>query len=670
MTLKANTFLFSLLTVFSFVISANATPETDLKRAKVEEETNSRAAALNMTIQSLVNYPTNKDIYLYALELAEEASESQLETLEIAANNNLKRQPSEYIWNLGLCKIKRISKNPEDSLFSCLRALQYSKNNFISTLELALTYKDLKVYDRAQEFLQKAIDIKPSDYTANFKMAQLYETLERYDEAKSYYLKALALSGENTNAQTEINSAAASSAIKKINVKIKEIAKKRNFGKTTKKSFSKNLKDTKCYQSFIQELDREDFTKAAQIGRRCRRILNNNVEFSEKFADALVNAGEYEEAIDEYEHAITITSSYDDKFAILNFKEAQTLIKLDNFKEAEKKYKVAATYADNNVDILKTVANYFLLKSRKKDALFYYDMILKVNPYDYEIEEKADNIRLETMSNAEILDALKIRKAISENAIILQPDDVTLFRNLRYAETHGAVDTVQKLFPTRKKLLVEAGSKDNIKVLLTLAGYKTYISATTKDVIKFFESKKINFREIFKLRDIEGNALFETNGQVTLDGIKAWHSGQKGKTEWIYSYQPIPGSALQIESSKQIKELSARGYREISEPEYLWLLRATNCPEDVLEKTPISLTKVFDGAVTRYMLCYIDDSTCSNQINQNLPPYIERYREGDTSVSTGKSSAFFGTGAVKQFRFCENGRIWTGDTTGAEVNLR
>jgi hypothetical protein len=168
-------------------------------------------------------------------------------------------------------------------------------------------------------------------------------------------------------------------------------------------------------------------------------------------------------------------------------------------------------------------------------------------------------------------------------------------------------------------------------------------------------------RDIFQLRDLSGAPIFDAGGKLTAEGLEAWRKSADGTKTWLLTYEPVPQSPKALQAEADIKQFTGMGYAEISEPEYLWLLRATDCPDDLMRQPPLSLKTTNDGTRMRYFICSDDHKLCMNNVNRNLPPAIAAYRSGDSDISDSKTStAFFGTGAVQKHRLCENGKIWGG----------
>ena len=630
----------------------------ELKKAKYEEKTNSEGAAFDAAMDGLIKFPQDKNLFLYAIEMSASATQSQLSSLESKAETMAEKNPNDYSWNLSLCSIKRRLGKTDAALQACLKAVQYGRNEFKANLETARTYLNMGVYDRAEEFAKTALEISPADFEALYTMGSVYEAQNIYVKAKKNYAAALATAGDDISSRAEANAAMASQALKRINNSQKK-QRQKSMEKKTRENLGASAEA--CTKQFNDEADKNDLDKAADTGKACMRKNPRNFKLSSRLADVLVDVGEYEEAIDEYERALKLAGDDNKAYARLCIKEAETLIRLEDRTAAEKKYRMAAAAAPFDSKILVTVADYFLKQTSYKEALHYFTLALQIDPQNKYAKKKAESLALDMMSDEEILDELKKKGAVPEKTKTLTEKELRLHRNIRAAEAAGAVEILRKKFPGRPQFYYEDRT-NGLKILLSYEGYLAYSKSVTRDAIRFFEQKKINFREIFKLRDLNGEPLFDKSGQITPEGIAVWsEAAATGRVTWILSYQPVPGSRKQITASRELIKLSKKGYREISEPEYLWLLRATNCPQDVLsDKSPIYLQKVNDGATTHYMLCYVEGSSCLNTVNRLLPIYIERYRNGDTEIPTGKATSFFGSGGTRQYRFCENGKIWDG----------
>ena len=647
-------FMLAMMSAMPCRVMAGAADE--LRKAKYEERNSSASSAFETAMEGLRKFPQDKNLFLYALELADEATQSQLSFLENKARNMSVRSPKDFVWHLGVCSLKRRQSQPEDALQSCLKAVQYGKNEYSVNVETAKTYLAIGVYDRADEFASNARAINPSDFEALYTAGMVYEAQNLYAKAKKTYTAALSAAENDLSTRSDDNKTRASNAIKRAT-----LSQKRQQSRAAAKKARENIGAAAeaCTKKFNELADKEDFTAAAQIGKDCMRKNKRNYALSARLADVLVNAGEYEEAVTEYARAQRLAGEDHVAYAKLCIKEAETLIRLEDRTEAEKRYRMAAASAPFDDGILLAVANYFYGQNAFKDALHYYSLLLQISPKNRTAMERAEGIRLDMMSDEEILEELRQRKAISDRVTQITETELRLHRNIRSAEAAGAVEIVRQKFPEKRNQFLYEDDENGIKIKLTKAGYDAYARLISYEAVKFFEKRKINLRETFKLRDVSGSPMFEKNGFLTSEGFNAYLEAKRtGRVTWIFSYQPIPGSKKQIQSSREIAQLSNQGYREISEPEYLWLLKATDCPPDVMTGPLIKLKEVNDGAVNHYLICYQIPGKCATTANAGLPGMIEQYRNGEKEIPEGYSTSFFGTGGVKRHKLCENGEVY------------
>ena len=272
---------------------------------------------------------------------------------------------------------------------------------------------------------------------------------------------------------------------------------------------------------------------------------------------------------------------------------------------------------------------------------------------------RREELKTAALTGEQMLEEMKLRKAVDEKTAALRPEDIKLFKAIRAAELAGAADYLKLKAPAAQGLTLQQQGPDGTRILLTGAGYTSYLFHASREAVKFLEGEGVGMRELFKLRTVSGAPVFDPAGKLTPEGAELWRGAVPGKKTWLLTYEPVPESPQAVQANKEILEAEKQGYREIFEPEYLWLLRATDCPEDVMRKNPVNMRVVNDGARVRYLLCYVDNSTCMNPFNSPLPGYIEAYRAGNDHISDAKAStAFFGTGAVKKHRYCEDGKVF------------
>jgi len=621
----------------------------------------------DMTMLDLKADPQNRELFLRAVELLPENSPSRAKALAGAAAAMLEKKSEDYAWYLGACKAIRVSAKAADAIPDCKKALELDPTAYPVYRELGLTYDAAGNPRKAVETLAQGVEISSASCQAHYYLAKALEKRGDPARAAASYSRGLALAKRDGGPDAAYYQALLKAGLKRTALAKEKPRAKSAAAKTPKAPPPGNKQlAAACLEKFRAELLKDDQGAALSTSDGCLKFAPSDPALAAERAPLLVRAGRYEDGVKEYERAASLYGDKNLLSALARIKAAETWTKLGNSGKAVAQYRLALRTAPRDMNALKGLAAALEARSDMSGALETYETILKLEPGNEHARVRKEELKTVTLTGEQMLEELKLRKAVDEKTTALQPDQEKLFKAIKAAEIGGAVEYLRKTVPAWRGLVLERKVGGDTKLLLTGPGYKAYVYHATKDAVKTFEGKGIGLREIFQLRNLAGAPLFDAAGKLTPEGEEVWRGSATaaGAKTWLTLYEPVAESPQAIEAAKEIKALEAKGYREISEPEYLWLLRATDCPEDVLQKWPVGLRMIFNGARRFYMLCYVDGMPCmlENPAVIKLPSYIESYRAGNTEISDAKTStAFFGSGGIKKRRFCENGKIWTGD---------
>ncbi len=628
----------------------------ELQLAREAAATGAKAKALE-TVMAGLGKPADRELFLYAVELLPEGRSKYSDRVAQTAQEMIKSGPEDYAWYLGACKALRCSLKLPEALANCKKAMELDPTAYPAYRELGLTYAALDNPRKAAETLAQGVEISSASCQAHYNLARALEARGDVNRAAASYARAfsLAKAGRDPDAKYYYPLIVAGA-------RRTELAKKKAAARIPEPAGpDRRQLAAACMENFKNEFLKDNPGTALALSENCLRLSPSDPALAAGRAPLLVRLGKYESGIKEYERAAGLYAGKGSMQAFLRIKAAETWLKLGNPAQALAYYKLALAANPGDMNALKGLAAAQESRSDFPGALETYGAILKKEPGNEKIRTRCEELKAGLLTNDQIMSELKLRLAIEAGKALLQPEDIKLFKAIKSAEINGAVDYLKTKPAGLKGLTVEIKRPEGPRVLLTGTGYKAYIFHTTRDAIKFFEGSGIGLREVFQLRDLSGSPIFDPGGKLTPEGEEAWRKAEAGAKTWLLPYDPVPESPQAVKAAKDTAEAAGKGYREISEPEYLWLLRATDCPEDVLKAPPIDLLTVSDGARIRYLICYMENAVCMNTINQNLPSYIESYRNGHTDISDSKTStAFFGSGGVKKKRLCENGKLWDG----------
>lgn len=649
----------SLFLLLPAALSAGQAPDGELERARKAAASGSYAKAFDIAMLGLKSDPDDHGLFLLAVEVLPENSPSRAKLLADFVAPLLKKKTRDYAWHLGACKALRILSEFPGAIANCRRALEAEPTAYPPYRELGLTYAAAGRNRMATETLSQGVEISSTSYRARYHLARVLEKRGDTVRAGSAYKAGYELARKAGGPDAGYYSALLRAGMKRTAAR-----KKRPAASPRKPAPEEQAAG--CMASFRKEFLKDNLGTALQVSDRCVKLSPKDPALAAERAPLMVRLGKYEDGVAEYERAADLYGDKGAQAALCRVKAAETWQKLKDPEKALAQYKLARKADPGNMSALRGLAAAMETRSDFKGAAEAYGKILELDPGDKKTRRRLEELAADVMSGEQIFGELRRRAAVEKGQKGVRPGDIALFKALKAAELAGAVDYLKKRSPGALGVSVKAEEAGVTRVLLTGRGYRLYVALTTKDAIKFFEKEGLGFREIFKLRTQHGSPVFDKSGRLTPAGQVFWREAVPGKKTWLLSYEPVPASPQAVRANREMEDAEANGYREISEPEYLWLLRATDCPEDVMRKSPLSLKVVNDGARVRYMLCFVGGSSCMNPINAKLPSYIESYRAGNDYISDAKAStAFFGTGAVKKHRFCEDGKIFGVDTSPA-----
>ena len=643
-------------------LSGPAAGGDQLARARQAAALGDQAGAISIAMEGLKAAPADRELFLYAVELLPETDSAHTGPLAAAAAARVEKKDEHYAWYLGLCKALRVSAKPREALSNCRKALEMDPTAYPVYRELGFTYAAAGNQRKAAETLEQGVEISSSDYKAHYNFGRALETKGDGARAARSYARGAALARRSRDTDAPYYGALLQAGQKRVaQLKAKAPAKPRTPAKAAPAAADPQ-RASACLAKFRAAPQQDNPGAALALSEDCVKLSPSDPELALERAPLLVRAGRYEDGVKEYERAAVLYGG-SAMAAFCRVKAAETWIKIKNTSKALAQYKAALASSPRDLNALRGLAELQDTLADSAGALATYETILKLDPGNARAGARREELKTALLSDDQILAELHLRQAIDETRTALTPEDGKLFQAIKAAELGGAVDFLKAKAPTARGFTVEKTDGRAVKLFLTGAGYKAYVFHATKEAVKLFEERGVGLREVFQLRDLAGAPVFDASGKLTPEGETVWRTGSATKKTWLLPQEPVQESPKAREARTKIANLQRSGYQEISEPEYLWLLKVTRCPEITLQNSPVSaIIQLDDGTRPRYMICYEEQGECSNLCNNKLPSYIASYRANNTAeIESDYSTAFFGKGAIKKRRFCENGEVWMGD---------
>lgn len=642
------------------LFAAPAGAETPLERARSSAAIGDTAGALAAALAGLEAAPADRALFLYAVEVLPERHSKEAGRLAAAAAAGLEKKDGHYSLYLGLCKALRVSDKHAEAVANCKKALESDPTAYPVYRELGLSYAAAGNPRKAAETLEQGVELSSSDFKAHYHLASVLEARGDGVRASASYARSLALARKSGDPEAPRYRAMLKAGLKRAGQKKAAPAPRRP---AAPQKAATPQQAAACLEKFRAEFLKDSLGAALEASDACVKLSPSDPELASERAPLLVRLGRYEDGVKEYERAAALYGPKSQMSAFCRVKAAETWLKLRDQGRALAQYRLALAANPVDLNALKGLAEVQESASDRSGALQTYGEILKSDPGNQRAKTRSEELKAALLTKEEMLAELQFRQAADAQKTALAPEDEKLFKAIKAAEIGGAVDYLKARAPSARGMTVARKGADGVKLLLTGPGYKAYVFHATKDAVKLFEERGVGLREIFQLRDLAGSPVFDAAGKLTPEGEAVWRSGGETRKLWLLPGEPVQESPQAVAARETIARLERDGFAEISEPEYLWLLKVTRCPEITLKSAPVSaLVHVFDGTRTRYMMVSADRTL--NACNSKLPTYISKYRNNDIAdVESDHATAFFGTGGTKKRRFCEDGEVWMGGGT-------
>ncbi len=592
--------------------------------------------------------PSDEEAYSFLLEILPDSSPAAAAPLEEAARGNLKKSPAKPVYYLGLCKSYRATGDLEKAGAACRAALELDPVFFPSYRELALTHEAAGDGRRALETAAQWAEIS-GGYKAFAELGRLRSRYGDFAGARTALSRASLLAGKSKDPEAPAWRRRVSSYTSAL------AAAERKAPAAARAPGGSGADD--CAEKAAAANAAGRHREAEEAASACLRKAPGHAGLSEARADASFALGYYESALDDYAKAAAGAGKDRPLIARSLRKKAGIHLRMGAEAAAKASYEEALLAWPKDPELLRELAAFREKRSDHKGAYELYSRLTELDPAAADARAKRDGLEILAMPAEELAADLKARGVPLDEKKKAGPEERELLSSMREAESDGAVDYLKEKLGRLTGLTLERqDDAGKLRLLLTHRGFESWLALSTKDAVKFFEKKDMDFRYIFALRDKEGAPFFEKGGRLTRRGASAYLAARRGTQSWIMPYEDVPASPAAEKARAETGALASEGYEEISEPEYLWLLKKTDCPSEIMPDPPIFMKEVRTPARIRYYICRtcINSSRITDQIVQN----IEDYRAGDTKIQSTGGTSFFGRGGVAPPKLCVDGKVF------------
>jgi tetratricopeptide (TPR) repeat protein len=358
----------------------------------------------------------------------------------------------------------------------------------------------------------------------------------------------------------------------------------------------------------------------------------------------------------------------------------------NNFKAAMRAMGPSSPYAAYINSLLGDIA---MRKNNLRDAAFFYDAALRAEPANINAlvgkgitEEKNGRIlkaaayfrralavdftnmsareRLiamepDILTKEEVIASMKERNIIDPAAVDYLPEENNLFKKILALEKDNAIEYLALKYNQRIPVgfIVERdGGKVYVRKMLTLTGYQEIINQLSIDAKNFFLAKNILPGNLFKLKDFDGKPVFDDKGVLTDAGMEVYNKGLSGLKAYVEPGETLPSTQREIDAL--VAMYQRKGYSEITEAEFLYLMNRSRCNENTLVKD--FLVKVINISSSKKRVFVL---SAPNTRDPYLLPYSYvidlrmSYNESKKNNTAPVYSSAFGLGGGADLKPCK-----------------
>lgn len=340
-----------------------------------------------------------------------------------------------------------------------------------------------------------------------------------------------------------------------------------------------------CMEEGKQFFSAQQFTQAKETFERCVKISPRDAEAQMSLAGVLLTLEDLDGAEVSFKTALKEMKRTSPYVSYAYSMLGDIALKRQQNKEAFEWYTKSLDSNAANVNSLIGKGVIREYEGDKKGAAEFYRSALAVEPLNLIARQRLVNLEPEYFTDEEILDALKQRYAVKPEVTALTDELRSLFAAIHQAEQRRGVDYLKNKFPRVPAdyvVTLEKGT-DFEREILTLAGYNAMQKHIGQDAIAVFQQAGVPIKEVFKLRDLKGGKVFNSDNTLTESGFFVYTETLKNRKAFLRPNESLPPSKKFLQQLAQREAaLKKAGYMEISPKELKFIKKKTKCSEETL----------------------------------------------------------------------------------------
>ena len=363
--------------------------------------------------------------------------------------------------------------------------------------------------------------------------------------------------------------------------------------------------ETACLEQGKKEFVARDFVRAKTTFARCIALDTKNVEAWLSLAGVQMKQEDLAGAKNSFLTALKHMKRNSPYISYTYSMLGDISLKQQQNKDALAYYNRSLTYNEANVNSLVGKAVIIEAQGNKKEAASVYETALAVEPLNLVARKRLIALEPIYFSDEQILEGLKQRYGVLPDKQELSETDRDLFVKIHSAEQRGGIDYLRNKYPQVPEEYIVTLFKDTdfSRDVLTLSGYTAMQKQIGQDAVAVFQKANVRTQDIFDLRDLKGNKIFSPDSTLTESGFAVYNEALQGKKAFLLPNEAVPPTKeVLAQVEKRAKELTNKGYKEISLAELAMIKKQTNCSDYTLRHKMGVYALPVDANTKRYFV--------------------------------------------------------------------
>ncbi len=340
-----------------------------------------------------------------------------------------------------------------------------------------------------------------------------------------------------------------------------------------------------CFRESREMFAEKNYPEAEALLESCAKQFPKNANLLISLGGVKMILNKNDEAITAFQSALRAADAKSPYRAYVNSRLGDIYMSKKDLPRAAAYYDASLKYEPANKNALVGKGITEERAGRIPSAVNFYKRALAVDFTNLVARERLIYLEPQIITDEQLLRTLKERNIIDPVSTDFTAKDKELYLKIHNAEANNALEYLSQKYENNipPGYIVERDAgKVYVRRMLTLTGYRALVAQLSKDAQDFFLKKAMDPGIVFALRDLQGRPMFDEAGHLTDFGLAAYTKAMRGQKSYLRPGEAPPKKIT--EEEKLAQQYQKEGYCEISQPEFLWLMRDTRCSEDTLTK--------------------------------------------------------------------------------------